>query len=125
MRGPWHITPAENMEVVAPGGEIRGVVRAHFGGTVIVIPDPTADVRTDDEMRRRLPNGNDEVFVVTETTFYNALGMPPHYQVQFRRAGHQPHHKGGNFTINITGASARVNINSTDNSINTLSGDED
>lgn len=124
MRGPWNLVPAEDMEVVAPGGEIRGTVKAHFAGNVIIVPDKMADVRTGDEMRRRLPNGNDDVFVVTEPTFFNTRGMAPHYQIKFRRAGTEPHHKGGNFTINVTGTNSRVNINSIDNSINITSDDD-
>ncbi|MDB5439957.1 MAG: hypothetical protein JWM33_2384 [Caulobacteraceae bacterium] len=124
MRGPWNIIPPDDMEIVAPGGEIRGIVKAHFGGSVIVVPDQFADIRSDDEMRRKLPNGNDEVFVVTEAAFFKGAVIPPHYQVKFRRAGSQPHHQGGNFTLNLNGPNARVSINSTDNSVNIVGEEE-
>lgn len=38
--------------------------------------------------------------------------------------GRQPHHQGGNFTLNLNGPNARVSINSTDNSTNVVGKDE-
>jgi len=114
------MTPREATEVVAPNGQVRGTVQAMFAGSTIFVDDQMADIRVDDQLRRKLPNGNDEVFVVTDPRFYNDPEFGPHYQIKFRRAGVEPARGGGNYTINVSGNNARANINSTDNSINVV-----
>lgn len=95
---------------------------AMFVGETIFVGDAKADIRVGDELRRKLPNGNDDVFVVVDPQFYNDEHFGAHYQVKVRRAGARAPHQGGNFTINVNGANSRANINSTDNSINIASG---
>ncbi|MDB5439958.1 MAG: hypothetical protein JWM33_2385 [Caulobacteraceae bacterium] len=114
------LAPPERAEIVGVGGILRGVVMAMFAGDTIIVEDEKADIRIGDELRRRLPNGNDDVFVVTDPRFYNDPEFGAHYQVKVRRAGTHTPHQGGNFTINVTGSNARANINSTDNSVNVV-----
>ena len=74
-----------------------------------------------DEIRRRLPNGADEVFEVVDPKFYGKMtSIPAHFQIDIRRKGLFPHGKGGHMNITVTGVNARVNIGSTDNSTNTV-----
>lgn len=117
--GPWRsLIDPEDVEIIAPGGEVRSKVRAWFSGKQFIIEDMSADVRPGDEIRRPLPNGRDDVFVVDDPTCYTSGGFGPHYQVKVSRRGTMDRRSGGNYAIHVTGANARVNLHSTDNSTN-------
>lgn len=119
MRGPWReLIDAEPIDVVAPGGLVRSRVQAWFSGEQFIIEDMSVDVRPGDEIRRALPNGRDDVYAVTNPTCYMAGPFGPHYQIEVSRRGSMDHRQGGNYSINVSGPNARVNIHSTDNSTN-------
>jgi hypothetical protein len=84
-----------------------------------MVPDASVVIHPGDEMRRSLPNGTDETFEVVDPRFHDeTFGIKPHFQVKVRRKGAFPHHTGGHFNITMSGANARVNLGSTDNSTN-------
>jgi hypothetical protein len=61
-----------------------------------------------------------ERFVVTEPGFYaKSHGIPAHYQIKYRREGQQPAGNPG-YHIHVSGDNSRVNVSSTDNSVNTV-----
>lgn len=94
-----------------------------FSGSSVVIDDMNVVMEPGDELRRRLPNGLGDVYRIDDPRFFDARGMPRHYQVKLSRKGSFQHGTGGHY-INVTGPNARVNINSTDNSTNIVnSGD--
>lgn len=108
--------PQDDCEIVAKGGGVRGT-KAIFGGTTITIPDPSVQIEVGDEIRRRLPNGLEEVFEVQDPQFHsNFHGIPAHFQVKVRRKGQHPRGTGGNYNIHLHGSYNRVNLNSVDNS---------
>jgi len=116
--------PRSDISIVAPGGVERAKTRAVMTGELAVIDDVRIVVEPGDEIRRTLPNGREEVFAVSEATYYDAMpggAIPAHYQVKYRRKGEFAPNTGGHYTVNVSGANARVNINSQDNSINTVS----
>ena len=121
IRSPWSraVKPSP-VEVVSPEGEIRSKSTAYFTGTTVFIDDMTIDIRAGDELRRRLPNGNDEAWRVDDPKLYETPMLAPHYQVKVSRPQIHPHHQGGNFNITVSGANSRVNINSQDSSTNTI-----
>lgn len=85
---PWRsVTKAEQVRIVAPDGAIRCTVNAYFAGTVFVVEDMSLDIEPGDELRRKLPNGKDEVFLVTEPTLFDTGRMARHYQIKFTRKG--------------------------------------
>jgi hypothetical protein len=125
MPGPWKaLCESEEIDIVAPDGTVRCRVIAYYGGTEFIIEDMTADVRPGDEIRRMLPNGREEAFVVQDPKYYGKGPFGPHYQVKIGRGGVYPKHTGGNYKIDVSGPNSRVNIHSTDQSINTVVGDE-
>jgi hypothetical protein len=111
--------PTSDFEVISPQGEMRGVAKGIFGGSEITVFDDQLVVAAGDELRRTLPNGQDETFEVVDPQFFGEFcGIPANYQIKVRRKGTFPRHTGGNFNVNISGSNARVNIDSTDNSTN-------
>lgn len=107
----------EQITIVAPDGSIRCQVRAYFAGNIFIIDDMKADLEPGDELRRVLPNGKDDVYKVDDPKLFDTGHMPAHYQVKVSRKGSFAHQTGG-YLVNVSGANARVNIGSTDNSTN-------
>jgi hypothetical protein len=106
-------------DIVAPDGLVRSSPQAQFAGAeLIVIEGNKTVVLPGDEIRRVLPNGTDEAFEVINPVFYDTGIMGPHFQIKVKRKGTFQHGQGGNYSINISGANARVNIASTDRSTN-------
>lgn len=120
MPAPWRsLTKPETMTVVAPDGLIRWKGPGYFSGTKVIVDDVSADVQIGDEVRRRLPNGNDDTWMVEDTRYFDTGGFPAHYQVHLKRKGTFAPGTGG-YLISVTGNNARVNIHSTDNSVNSV-----
>lgn len=105
-------------DIVAPDGSIRSSPQAQFTGDLIIIEGKDTVILLGDEIRRVLPNGTDETFDVINPIFYDTRIMGPHFQIKARRKGTFQHGQGGNYSINVSGANARVNIASTDKSTN-------
>lgn len=88
---------------------------------MILIPDAKIPIEPNDAILRELPSGIVERLVVTEPGFYAANhGIAAHYQVKYRREGQKPAGSPG-YHIHLSGDNSRVNINSIDNSTNTIS----
>ena len=115
--------PRSDCEIVNPAGELVGTTQALFDRKVIIVTDTKISIAAGDEIRRRLPSGQDDVFEVIEPTFYQNLhGIPAHYQIQFKRKGTFGHRQGGNYTLHVSGNNARVNVGSHDQSTNIVVG---
>jgi len=96
-------------------------VPALVSKAMILIPDAKIPLEPNDAILRELPSGVVEKLVVTEPGFYATThGIPAHYQVKYRREGQKPAGSPG-YHIHLSGDNSRVNINSIDNSANTIS----
>lgn len=116
---PWKgMIEPDAVDIVSPEGEVRCRVQAYYAGNMFVTDDMSVDVRPGDEIRRRLPNGNEEAFHVDDPKFYGSGGFGKHYQIKVSRQKVHPPKTGGNYAVHVSGANARVNIHSTDNSTN-------
>lgn len=118
---PFSDFPKSALTIVANDGSVRssteGVVAS---STQIVIFDTEIHIEPGDEVRRALPNGFDETYDVTDAVFHEGIGgIPAFYSVKTSRKGSFPKRTGGHY-INVTGTNSRVNLNSTDNSTNTV-----
>jgi len=123
MSQPWtELCEPEKIDIVAPDGTVRCRVIGYYSGRQFIIDDTKADVRAGDEIRRLLPNGREEAFIVEDPKYYGSGPFGPHYQVKIGRGIVFPKQTGGNYNIRVTGPNSRVNINSTDQSINTVVG---
>ncbi|WP_143024013.1 hypothetical protein [Maricaulis salignorans] len=97
-------------------------VTAFFTGNQVVVFNEKLLVFQGDEIRRRLPNGSDEVFEVVDPKFYPEMSsIPANFQIDIRRKGAFPHRQGGHLSIAVSGDNARVNIGSNDSSTNFVS----
>lgn len=110
--------PRTKIDIVAPDGTLRcstaGIITEHE----VQIPDTSIDVEPGDEVRRPLPNGKEEVYLVENAVFHERFHqIQAHYSLKIRRKGYFPRHTGGHY-IHVAGPNARVNLASTDNSTN-------
>lgn len=118
---PFSDFPKSKLDIIAPDGTVRasteGIVAS---STQVVIFDTSIHVEPQDELRRVLPNGFEETFTVRDAVFQQGMaGIPSFYDVKILRKGAFPKGTGGHY-IHVSGANARVNLNSTDNSTNTV-----
>ena len=121
---PWKkLIKPDDIDVVSPEGQVRCRVKGYYSGSQFVIDDMKADIRPGDEIRRVLPNGNEEAFFVEDPKYYDGH-FGKHYQVEISRRGVFPAHTGGNYHINVSGVNARVNIGSQDASVNIINNGE-
>jgi hypothetical protein len=116
--------PKSELKIVSPEGTIRSVENGLVDSKQIIIPNKKAVIYAGDEIRRKLPNGTEEAFEVVDPVYFDGLhgAIPAHFQVKIRRKGAFPAGKGGNFTFNVSGPNARVNIGSQDHSQNIAAG---
>jgi hypothetical protein len=107
-----------DLKIVSPEGNVRSIERGLVDSKQIIIENTRAIILVGDEIRRTLPNGMEETFEVLDPTCFT--GPLAHYEVKFKRKGTFPSGAGGNFTVNINGPNARVNLNSHDHSYNVV-----
>ncbi len=107
--------------VKADGTVAKEQVPALVTGEMIFTADKTLPVEVGDYLLRNLPNGLVEKYEVTNPKYYDVgHGMDAHFQIDVARAG-SPQAQAAvvqGITNNFNGPNSRVNINSTDNSIN-------
>lgn len=117
---PWKsLIPPDEVDIVSPEGQVRSHVLAYYSGSMFVIDDMSVDVRPGDEIRRHLPNGNEEAFRVEDPRFYDS-SLGKHYQIKISRPMTYTPKTGGNYTVHVNGENSRVNIHSTDSSTNNV-----
>lgn len=109
----------ETVRIIAPDGSVRSVVVGYHTGDIFFIDDMSADLEQGDELRRVLPNGKDDVYQIVDPQFIDNQIEAPHYQVKVQRKGMFAHDAGG-YRVSVSGDNARVNIQSTDNSVNVV-----
>ena len=111
--------PRAEITIVGADGTEKGKVRATLTSDLAVVDDTRLQIEINDEVRRRLPNGAEEAFIVLEPTFYDAFhGIRAHYQLKLRRKGANEQRITASH-VTVSGANARVNISSQDYSTNT------
>lgn len=109
--------------VKADGTVAKESVPALVTDNMIFTADKQLPVEVGDYLLRDLPNGLVEKYEVRNPKYYDVgPGVDAHFQIDVARAG-APRPQAAvvqSITNNFTGANSRVNINSTDNSINIL-----
>jgi hypothetical protein len=100
-----------NLDIVAPDGRLRNSTRGIVAGNVVVIEDTSIVIEPGDEIRRKLPNGREEVFTAHDPRYYKQFGG--YYQIKISRKRDYTQGTGGHY-INVSGHNARVNIGSVD-----------
>lgn len=107
--------------VKADGTVAKEHIPALVTGEMIFTADKALPVEVGDYLLRTLPNGLVEKYEVTNPKYYDVgHGRDAHFQIDVTRAG-SPQARAAvvqGITNNFSGPNSRVNINSTDNSIN-------
>ena len=103
-------------------GEITNNIKASVQPDVIFIEGSDVLIETGDLLQRVMGNGAIETYEVIDPCFYekSVIGSA-HYQIRHKNLGLPEAEKAiQQITYNISGANARVNNNSTDNSSNVV-----
>lgn len=113
----------DRISLVKESGEVsQEDMPALVTGSTIFVADDTFPVEVNDHILRTLPNGLVEDYVVVDPVFYSKalVGMDSHFQIKVRKHGAPASKKSvvQGITNNFHGPNSRVNINSTDNSVN-------
>ncbi len=107
--------------VKADGTVAKEKIPALVTGKVIFTADKRLPVEVGDYILRELPSGLVEKYEVRNPKFYDVgQGLDAHFQIEVVRAG-TPQAQTAvvqGITNNFSGPNSRVNINSTDNSLN-------
>ena len=121
MRSILSRMPTEIVEVVKPNGQLFKGILAHVQPKLIFIEDTTVPVEEGDKIIRKLPNSLNEVYIVMDRGFYQAIkGLPAHYQIKVEKEYEGSLSKIAPQTIivNNNGQHSKTNLNSVDNSVN-------
>jgi len=121
----FHGLPAEKVRIIKQDESVIENVAALVQREKIFIDDGTLDIEEGDVIERTLPSGAREEYIVEDRGFYRgAHGIPDHYQIKVKKQN--PYLKSNSGRVvnnyNITNAE-KVNINSTDNSVNISAND--
>lgn len=121
---PFHSLTGDKLTLVKKDGTIlRADIPATVSSTGITTFAADLAIEVGDSFRRQLPSGLVEDFIVTDPGYHSGIAgaIPPHYQVKVRRSD-APATPPQSITANFHGANSRMNVNSTDNSVNVVSG---
>jgi hypothetical protein len=114
----------DRVNLVRADGSRVETIPAVVTSKSIVIDDGKLVVNEGDRIERPLPNGVVESYLVLDTGYQNAFhGIPAHYQLRVRKESSLVPDVRSSTVYNLHGANARVNVNSTDQSVNIASGD--
>lgn len=117
--------PTEPLKLIKADGQIvediTGLVSPSKGKIHIHIEDTSVDIEEGDIIERTLPNNKQERFTVIDSGFVRGMGdhIQDHYQAEVEKITKLPKANGhGSGYITVVNEGGRVNINSTDNSMN-------
>ncbi|MGR2663118.1 hypothetical protein ACUXVY_16165 [Chromobacterium haemolyticum] len=121
---PFADLETDRVRIVKKNGEIFEDIPASVQGKRIYITTNKILIDVGDFIERNLSNGSSERYVVQDPGFHEAFhGIPAGYQMHVQKQGVAPRSNvPGSVHISVTGDNARINHQSTDNSIN-FSGD--
>ena len=115
----------EKVKIIKPDQCVIENVDALVQREKIFVDDGTLNIEEGDIIERTLPSGSKEKYLVEDRGFFREMnGIASHYQIKVKKQN--PYSKSNSGRIvnnyNITNAE-KVNINSTDNSVNISAND--
>lgn len=118
---PFGVIPKEKVTLVKKDGTIAASdIPAVVNSGLIITSVTKFPIEVEDHFLRQLPNGLSEDYIVDDPGYHNGIGpIPPTYQVKVHRSD-APVASPQTIINNLYGANPGVNINSTDNSSNTV-----
>ncbi|MBI6746850.1 MULTISPECIES: hypothetical protein [Pseudomonas syringae group] len=112
----------DTIELLKQNGSRTPGIKGSVQKGKIITFDSSLQIEPHDLFIRKASNGTEETYEVIDPVFHEAFhGIPASYQIEVRKLG-VPEAKQHvqSITFNVTGAGARINSNSTDNSTNTI-----
>lgn len=89
----------------------------------IIIIDSNLPIEEGDRFTRTLANGLQESYLIIDRGYRERVaGITAHYQCEVRKESSMPFKQQSSVTYNLNGPNPRVNIQSTDKSINVVNG---
>ncbi|GGN76200.1 hypothetical protein GCM10012290_25690 [Halolactibacillus alkaliphilus] len=107
--------------MIKKDGSISDNIEALVETGKVFIEDTSVSIEEEDIIIRTLPNGNEERLVVLDRGFYRGMhGIPDNYQVKVEKESKYKSSLNSSTgqTYNINNQSGKINIHSTDQSIN-------
>lgn len=97
-------------------------IKASVQQRKIITFDTSTQIEPHDLLMRRTSNGQEETYEIIDPVFFEEFGgIPSSYQIEVKKLGvPEARQHVQSITYNVTGAGARVNSHSTDNSVNTI-----
>lgn len=112
----------DNVTLLKKNGDRVDGIKASVQSKKIFINRSDVLIETGDLIQRKMSNGGEDTYEVIDPGFHEDFGgIEAHYQMTHRKLG-LPEAKAAvqSITYNISGPNARINNNSTDNSVNTV-----
>jgi hypothetical protein len=111
--------PTEKLRLIKADGRVVENIEALVEPKKIFVDDASVIIEEGDIFERILSNGAVENYEVLDRGFYKGMhGIPDHYQTSVRKTTAKSYNTNARVTYNINNESGKININSTDNSLN-------
>lgn len=111
--------PTEKLRLIKADGSVVENIEALVEPKKIFVDDASVIIEEGDVFERVLSNGAVENYEVLDRGFYKGMhGIPDHYQTSVRKTTAKSYNTNARVTYNINNESGKININSTDNSLN-------
>ncbi len=112
----------DTITIVNQNGNINKDIKASVQKDKIIITDVKIPVEVNDLIIRRLPSGIEEKFKVIDPQFTQGSNrIPSYYSIIYEKKGHKNNNE---YSVNnqyiLNGQHSKINIKSTDNSINNI-----
>lgn len=117
----------DNVMLLKKSGESYEGIKASVQKNKIFIEGSDLLIETGDLIQRNMSNGAEETYEVIDPGYHEKFhGIPAGYQMDVRKLGLPEAEKAvQNITYNISGANARINQNTVDNSVNIAQSNQD
>ncbi|WP_295471183.1 hypothetical protein [uncultured Pseudomonas sp.] len=119
---PFQSMMKDQIDLLKQDGTRKTGIKSSVQRDKIITFDSSVIIEPNDLLIRVTSNGAEETYQVIDPVFHEGHGgIPSNYQIVVKKLG-VPEAKQHvqSITFNVTGAGARVNSNSTDNSTNTI-----
>lgn len=110
----------DTVRLIKSNGQIIENIKAMAQPGLIAIPDENVPVEENDIFERKLPSGIVEQWIIIDPGYYGKHSGFPAYQCKVKKASQIQKPIMQNVVYNINGYNAKVNINSHDESINSV-----
>lgn len=115
----------DKVTLIKQAGQEYPDVSASVQKNQIFIMDSNLPIEEGDRFTRTLSNGLQESYLILDRGFRERVGgIRAHYQCEVQKESSMPYkqQQSTSITYNLHGANPRVNVNSTDSSVNILNG---